>query len=222
MLPPHRRKPPPMRRALIACLPALLAAGPAVAHHMEDGDTPVSWQAGLLSGLAHPVIGLDHLAFLVAVGLATAVAGGAALLPAVFVLAAAAGVGLTLAGLALPMPEALVAASVLVAGLLLARERAAGTGLWAGLLGAAGLAHGQAYGAAVVGAEATPILAYLVGLTLVQGALAVAVAWLAAGWRTRGGAIGPRLAGATLSRLAGATLCGVGLATLAAVLSPAG
>ena len=37
-----------------------------------------------------------------------------------------------------------------------------------------GLAHGYAYGEAIVGAEPTPIFAYLIGLTAVQGAVVLA------------------------------------------------
>jgi urease accessory protein len=43
------------------------------------------------------------------------------------------------------------------------------------MVGAAGLAHGYAYGEAVIGAEATPLVAYLAGLALVQMALLVLV-----------------------------------------------
>ena len=40
-----------------------------------DGELPASLGQGLLSGLAHPVIGLDHLAFIVAAGLIAGAAG---------------------------------------------------------------------------------------------------------------------------------------------------
>ena len=44
------------------------ASAPAHAHHMLGGRTPVTFMQGLLSGLGHPVIGIDHLAFVVAMG----------------------------------------------------------------------------------------------------------------------------------------------------------
>ncbi|HET6827305.1 MAG TPA: HupE/UreJ family protein, partial [Ramlibacter sp.] len=66
---------------------------------------------------------------------------------------------------------------------------AAAAGLWwqrlpagrtAGVLaGAAGFVHGYAYGEAVIGAEATPLLAYLLGLALLQCAL-LGATWLLA------------------------------------------
>ena len=49
-------------------LPA--AAFPAAAHHPMGGATPGTLMEGFLSGLGHPVIGVDHLLFIVAVGVA--------------------------------------------------------------------------------------------------------------------------------------------------------
>ena len=46
----------------------LFASGPASAHHAMGGKTPTTFAEGMLSGLGHPVIGADHLAFLIAVG----------------------------------------------------------------------------------------------------------------------------------------------------------
>ena len=44
-------------------------AAPAFAHHPLDGKIPSNLFEGFMSGLGHPVIGLDHLAFVIAVGL---------------------------------------------------------------------------------------------------------------------------------------------------------
>ena len=53
-----------------AGLLALLAAGPALAHHpMEAMHLVPNAFTGLLSGLAHPLLGPDHLLFLVALAL---------------------------------------------------------------------------------------------------------------------------------------------------------
>jgi urease accessory protein len=46
-----------------------LAATPAMAHHAMGGEMPTTLAQGLLSGLAHPVIGVDHLVVIVAIGL---------------------------------------------------------------------------------------------------------------------------------------------------------
>lgn len=194
---------------LLPVLAVLFAAAPAFAHHPAGGMTPqTAWQ-GLLSGLGHPVIGLDHLAFLVAAGLiaATLPWRGAMLAIGAFVAAGAVGTLLHLAGTGLGPVELLVAGTSVVAGLVLLRGE--GTVLGAGLAGAgfalAGLVHGHAFAEAVVGAETTPVLAYLVGLALVQGAIALLLAWLARDARQ-------------VRRLGGAAAALVGAASLAVAL----
>lgn len=172
-----------MRRALFfvtLMLTTLLVAGPAAAHHPGDGMMPLSFVDGLLSGLGHPILGLDHLAFLVAIGLATGLAGLPLAVPVAFVAASLLGVAFHVAAIGIPAVEALVAGSVVIAGVMLLRGQRAPALAWAVLAALAGLVHGHAYGEAVAGAEATPILAYLVGLAVLQGAmvtgLAIAVA----------------------------------------------
>lgn len=119
------------------------------------------WQ-GFASGIGHPVIGLDHLAFLLTAGvLAAALPRNEAFRAiAAFLAAGMAGLALHMAGIGLGMTEALVAASVLMAGAALLTGFAL-----------AGLFHGHAFAEAVIGAEATPIIAYLAGLAVIQGAL---------------------------------------------------
>ena len=74
----------------------------------------------------------------------------------------------------------------------------------------AGFAHGYAFGESIFGAEASPLAAYLVGLVIVQAAIATGVAVLA--WRSA--------AAAVQSRLAGAAIAGIGIAILAGQLLP--
>jgi urease accessory protein len=130
------------------------------------------WQ-GFASGIGHPVIGLDHLAFLLAAGVLAAALPRSQALRAVtgFLLAGMAGLALHMAGIGLGPVEALVAASVLLAGLaLLVAKRLSAPALLAGFA-LAGLFHGHAFAEAVIGAEATPIIAYLAGLAVIQGGL---------------------------------------------------
>jgi len=76
---------------------------------------------GFWPGFLHPFFGMDHLLTMVAVGLLAVQIGGRApwVIPAAFVVAMAAGAWLGYAGLVLPMTEPLLAASVLLLGLLL-------------------------------------------------------------------------------------------------------
>ena len=62
--------PRPLRQAAVCFLGLLLIASPAFAHHpfgMGDSNALTAWQ-GLLSGLGHPLLGPDHLLFLLALG----------------------------------------------------------------------------------------------------------------------------------------------------------
>jgi urease accessory protein len=204
------------RRAILV-IPALalflvLVAGiPAEAHHMMGGRTPSTFTEGLLSGLGHPVIGLDHLAFIVAMGVAVGIAGLNLAIPALFIVASAIGVPIHVRGVTLPASEIWVALSVLLAGAVIALGRATSTAAWATLFGVAGLVHGYAFGESIYGAETSPLAAYLIGLAVIQAVLATGVVLLAR--RSRRDALKPRLAGAAIA--------GIGLAILAGQVLPA-
>ena len=80
-----------------------LLTGPALAHHAMDGKLPTTLMEGLISGLAHPIIGYDHLAFVIAVGLVAALVGSPLLIPVAFIIGTLLGAGIHLAGITLPM-----------------------------------------------------------------------------------------------------------------------
>jgi urease accessory protein len=199
-------------RAVLSVIPFFLMTASASAHHVMGGKIPTTFAEGFLSGLGHPVIGPDHLAFLLAIGVAVGVGGLNLVLPLLFVVASAIGVTLHVNGVNLPGAEIVVAVSVLFAGFLIARGRALPVSLWAILFAAAGLFHGYAFGESIFGAERSPLHAYLLGLIIVQSVLTVGTALLV---RRRAGGVS-----AIAPRLAGAVIIGVGLATLIAQLIP--
>jgi urease accessory protein len=202
-----------LRRTAFTALAVLLAtAGTASAHHVMGGGLPSTFSQGFLSGLGHPVIGPDHLAFLVAVGVAVGVGGLSLALPIVFVAASAIGVALHVYGMNLPGAELIVAATVVIAGFLLARGRELPLAAWAALFGVAGIAHGYAYGESIFGAEPTPLFAYLAGLVIIQSALSIGVALLTRRSATQASAMAPRLVGAVV--------LGVGLTALIGQIVP--
>jgi urease accessory protein len=195
---------------LIGCL---LTAAPAQAHHAFGGQRPDSFLTGFLGGMAHPVIGLDHFVFVVAAGLLAALQCRGILIPVAFVLASLAGTGVHLMRLDLPAPELIISASVLIFGVLLASKNHLNTAIVIGLGAIAGIFHGYAYGEAIVGAEMTPLLAYLAGFALIQLIISL-LAYL----------LGQRmLKNATVEtlplRFAGFTICGVGIALLNSIIT---
>ncbi len=120
--------PMPRRRPLVLATAAAAlvhVAGAAQAHHAMGGATPETLWQGIASGVGHPVIGFDHLAFVVAAGvLAAGIARGAgALAILAFVGAGAIGTMLHLAGLSLGPVELVVALTALGAGAALIAAR---------------------------------------------------------------------------------------------------
>lgn len=150
-----------------------IAAAPASAHHAMDGDTPATLGQGLLSGLTHPVIGLDHLAFVVAAGVLAAPLAGRFILPACFVAAGLLAALWHVAGFDLPGAEIGVALSVVVLGGIVLQGRGLAALPLGVLFALAGLLHGYALAESVVGAETTPIVAYLAGFGAVQYLIAL-------------------------------------------------
>ena len=128
-------------RRLHLILAALLTATPAFAHTGEG-------TGGFVSGLAHPVFGLDHVVAMVAVGLWGVFLRAPAiwLLPIVFPLVMAFGGVLGILGVPLPAVETGIASSAIVLGLMVAL--AARPPLWAAavLVGAFAIFHGYAHG----------------------------------------------------------------------------
>jgi urease accessory protein len=200
----------------------LLTTTPASAHHAMGGKMPSNFFEGFISGIAHPLIGPDHFAFIVAVGLLAAIKRQGILIPTSFVLAAMLGTGIHLANINLPGVELFVSGSILLFGILLVVKNSPHTAVVAGLSAVAGLFHGYAYGEAIFGAETTPLLAYLIGFTVVQ--LVVSLLAFRLGKATILVRETQQQSPAKL-RSAGLVICGVGLAFFAsqviAVLFPA-
>jgi len=187
-------------------------ASTASAHHLMGGKTPSTFTDGILSGVGHPIIGPDHLAFLVALGIAVGVGRLSLLTPFLFLLATACGVAAHVAAVNIPLSELIVAVSVLTAGVLIALDWNISSAAWAAIFGVAGFFHGYSYGESIYGAEPTPLAAYLVGLVAVQSVLVVGIA-LASRAVWTASRIGPRLVGAAIG--------GVGFAVLVGQIIPA-
>lgn len=191
----------------------VLGSAPAFAHHLMGGRTPASFTEGLLSGLGHPVIGLDHFAAVVAVGCLAAAHRMASALAIGFVLAMMAGVALHLHGTTVPGAEILVALSVIALGAVMLGGREIAAGAAVAMFAAVGLIHGYALGESIYGAEPTPLYAYLLGLAVIQSAIALAAVQI-----TR--VVGQRAAGLSPLRLVGAGIAGIGLAILMQQIVP--
>lgn len=121
-------------------------------------------ETSFLDGLLHPLTGLDHLAAILAVGLWSALSERRLwTTPLAFAAMLLAGALLGSVGGVLPAVEPMIAASLLVLGLLVALRVRAPTLLAAALVGAFAVFHGMAHGTGLSGSSAVraPLAAML-------------------------------------------------------------
>ena len=181
----------PIKWAALGIIPLLLLGSPAFAHHpfgMGDSSQLTGW-TGLVSGIGHPLLGPDHLLFLLAISFIGLKRPIAWILPMLAI-----GLGGSLISQFIPLPdavapwaEALVSLSLVAEGLI-ALSVAPAT--W--LLPLFGL-HGFLLGSTIVGAEPTPLLTYFLGLLIGQGVLLALVCSLSKTVINRLGEQGRRL-----------------------------
>jgi urease accessory protein len=159
-----QRKPPAVAWPL-ALLGVVLWTQVAHAHAQEGQGT------GFVSGLAHPVSGLDHVVAMIAVGLWGAQLGAPAvwLLPVTFPMVMALGGMLGLMGLPLPGVEIGIAASAVLLGAAVLLELRPPLVVAAALVGCFAIFHGHAHGTELP--AGTDALLYSIGFVVATGCL---------------------------------------------------
>ena len=149
---------------------SLLGFSPMVFLHSYGG-------GGILSGFLHPLLGLDHLLAMLAVGILSAQIGGRALwtVPATFVGTMAIGALLGIAGFALPVVEYGITFSVLILGIAILFGNSIPE--WTALIAVAifALFHGNAHGTEIPEITNTIglLVAYIVGFLVATAGLHV-------------------------------------------------
>lgn len=132
---------------------------------------------GILSGFLHPLLGLDHLLAMLAVGLLSAQIGGRAIwtVPATFVGVMAVGALAGLFGLSLPLVEYGITGSVLILGIAILFGNSIPE--WAAMIVVAlfALFHGHAHGTELPSITNTVglIIAYVLGFLIATAGLHV-------------------------------------------------
>ena len=160
-----------------------------------------------MDGLLHPLTGLDHLAAMLAVGLWSALNATSArriwLAPVAFAGMLLVGALLGLNGLALPAVEPMIAASLLVMGLLVATRAKLPLAVTAGVVGVFAVFHGIAHGTELAGGGNgfAPLLGMLVAT------IALHLAGVGLGLALRSHSVWwPRVVGGLTALLGGAFL----------------
>lgn len=157
------------RRAALAMVAWTLAAAlvpGAAAAHEQAGQA-----VGFLTGLLHPVSGLDHVLAMVAVGIWGAQLGAPALwvLPIAFPMVMAFGGMLALMGLPLPGVEIGIALSAVVLGALVLTESRPPLAAAAAIVGLFAIFHGHAHGTELP--EGASGIFYSIGFVAATGML---------------------------------------------------
>lgn len=193
---------------LVSFAAAALAAAPAFAHHPLGGMPMETFAHGLLSGVAHPILGFDHLFFVALVGIAALYTPRQFTAPLAYIGAMIIGCLLMVSGIAMPAAEIVIGFSLLALGAVVLSGRAMSGPVAMTAFAAAGLFHGSAFGTSIVGQEAGApamvVVGYLIGLAAIQCAVALASGFTVKTiWKATE-------ATAVQARLAGAVVAGVG------------
>ena len=155
----------PLNESLLATLLMVLATAPLSAHVQEGA------AAGFLTGLRHPISGLDHVLAMIAVGLWGAQLGAPAVwaLPVTFPMVMAVGGFLGLVGVPLPGVEIGVAASAILLGAMVMTEARPPLAAAAALVAFFAIFHGYAHGAELPAGQSG--LTYSMGFVMATGCL---------------------------------------------------
>ena len=140
---------------------------PAFAHHPMGGALPQNFLNGILSGIAHPIIGFDHLAFILTFGIIASYFKNKVILPLYFVTFSLIGTIVSVNLLVVPFSELIISLSIIIAGLTSLYDKKINIYFPIILASGGGFFHGYAFGQSVVGIEASPLIAYLIGIALI-------------------------------------------------------
>lgn len=146
--------------------------------HLAYAHTGVGATTGFLAGLTHPLLGLDHVLVITAVGLWAASLGGRAiwLVPGAFVSAMLVGGVLGMNAIDIPAVEYGILGSVVILGALIAFRSRMPTVIGMGIVALFALFHGHAHGTEMslitsgllygLGFISTTIFLHLIGIGL--------------------------------------------------------
>ena len=162
---PCRCRPVLLPEMPMAVMLLLASVAPAFAH-VQQGQAQ-----GFLTGLNHPLAGLDHVLAMIAVGLWGAQLGQPAVwvLPVTFPMVMAFGGFIGLLGIPLPGVEIGIAFSAVLLGLMVAREAKPSLGVAGILVAGFAVCHGHAHGTALPPGQSG--LLYSLGFVIATGGL---------------------------------------------------
>ena len=129
------------------------------------------WQSySFVLGIVHPLLGIDHVLVMIAVGLWAVLVGGRALwvFPLTFLTTMLAGFAAASFGLDVPFVEPVILSSIVAVGLLVALAVKAPVWLGSVIIALIAFFHGHAHGTE---AAAASLASYVIGFTLATALL---------------------------------------------------
>jgi urease accessory protein len=180
-----------------------------------DSHTITNCWEGFLWGLADPVLGLDCLVGIVAIGLLSSMFVRGAAIAGYFVLAAILGIVIHLFQVNFPGTEIAIAISTIVFSTMLMMPNQPNFVVLALMGISAGLFQGYTVAESIIGVGIIPLIAYIVGMTLTLFAVAMSA-------REIGGAMGMGEINRTLPwkiSITGFAFCAIGIVFLSNSMS---
>jgi urease accessory protein len=188
---------------ILSLVTALGIASPALAHHPLGGLPMTRFSEGVLSGIGHPILGFDHLFFVLLAGVVSAQANLGLRGPLTYLVAMTTGCAAVSTGVSIPWQAPMILTSLVLMGALAAYGAPARHRIARGGLALFGLFHGAGFAETIAGQEISAgsmvLAGYLLGLILVQ--------FLMAG----GAYVLTRRLAPVQARLAGAMAMGAGI-----------
>lgn len=190
-----------MYRQMSLLIVLFLSSTVVYAHHPLAGMPMSTFAQGLLSGIGHPVIGIDHLFFVIAVGIVAFYSRSALSSPVFYLVGMLLGISLVVVGIHIAYVEVVIALSLVLLGAIIVSGRSMSVVQIGSLLVFLGVFHGYAFGESVVGVESVNGFVwagYLIGLCVIQWLIAISSGYLGSkAWTIlESTAVRPRLMGA--------------------------
>ena len=148
----------------------------AFAHHPLAGQKMETFFQGFLSGIGHPILGFDHLFFIIGVGIICLLSKKIFIGPLTFIIGMILGLFSIILGYNLFLVEFVIAASLFLIGIFIISGKKINFNIISASLIVIGLFHGWAFGETIIGQENTGqsvISGYLLGLSLIIWAISI-------------------------------------------------
>ena len=161
---------------LILFIPISLFTLPCYSHHPLMGENMVTFNHGILSGIGHPILGFDHLIFIIGLGILSILVGKTLIGSLAFIIGTFLGIFLITFGLNFPLTELMVCFSLIFIGAYIFSDKTFNNTFFISLLSFLGLFHGLAFGDPLItndGLNASVVYGYLIGLFFTIGAISL-------------------------------------------------